>query len=50
MEKYEKIRFVNKGAFGSAVLVRQKSDGKQYIMKVRAARGWPSDCHSAPDW
>ncbi|KAL0478977.1 hypothetical protein AKO1_007845 [Acrasis kona] len=33
MDNYQKIKVVGKGTFGQAVLVKNKTDGKQYIMK-----------------
>ncbi|XP_056011940.1 serine/threonine-protein kinase Nek1-like isoform X3 [Ostrea edulis] len=33
MEKYVKIRQIGEGAFGKAILVRKKNDGKQYVIK-----------------
>eukprot|EP00761_Pharyngomonas_kirbyi_P009801 gb/GECH01009819.1/.p1 GENE.gb/GECH01009819.1/~~gb/GECH01009819.1/.p1 ORF type:complete len:114 (+),score=17.48 gb/GECH01009819.1/:1-342(+) len=33
MDRYEKIKVVGKGTFGSAVLVRSKEDGNKYIIK-----------------
>lgn len=34
MERYAKIRTIGKGSYGYAVLVREKSTGKLYVMKV----------------
>ena len=34
MEKYRKINVVGKGSFGYAVLVENKKNKKQYIMKI----------------
>lgn len=33
MDKYTKIRQIGEGAFGKAILVRKKNDGKQYVIK-----------------
>lgn len=33
MDKYNKIRQIGEGAFGKAILVRKKNDGKQYVIK-----------------
>lgn len=34
MEKYRKVNVVGKGSFGYAVLVENKKNKKQYIMKI----------------
>lgn len=33
MDRYDVIRPVGKGSFGSVVLVRRKSDGREFVMK-----------------
>lgn len=33
MEKYTKIKSIGEGAFGKALLVRDKSNGQQYVVK-----------------
>ncbi|XP_062603660.1 serine/threonine-protein kinase Nek1-like [Saccostrea cucullata] len=33
MEKYTKIKKIGEGAFGKAILVRKKNDGKQFVIK-----------------
>lgn len=33
MDQYRKIKVVGKGTFGQAILVQDKKDNKQYIMK-----------------
>nr|XP_022325749.1 serine/threonine-protein kinase Nek1-like isoform X1 [Crassostrea virginica] len=33
MDKYSKIRQIGEGAFGKAILVKKKNDGKQYVIK-----------------
>ncbi|XP_067451144.1 interferon-induced very large GTPase 1-like isoform X2 [Thunnus thynnus] len=33
MEKYEKVKEIGKGGFGTAILVKSKEDGHQYVIK-----------------
>ncbi|XP_019621504.1 PREDICTED: serine/threonine-protein kinase Nek1-like isoform X1 [Branchiostoma belcheri] len=33
MEKYQKVKRIGEGSFGKALLVRNKKDGKQYVIK-----------------
>jgi NIMA (never in mitosis gene a)-related kinase 1/4/5 len=33
MDKYEKIKQIGEGAYGKALLVRSKLDGKQHVIK-----------------
>ena len=33
MEKYTKVRSIGEGAFGKALLVRDKKNGQQYVVK-----------------
>jgi NIMA (never in mitosis gene a)-related kinase 1/4/5 len=48
MLKYERGRILGKGSFGNAVLVKDKSNGKQYVVKeVPVARLTPAERESA---
>jgi NIMA (never in mitosis gene a)-related kinase len=33
MEKYTKVRSIGEGAFGKALLVKDKGSGQQYVVK-----------------
>lgn len=33
MDKYTKVRQIGEGAFGKAILVKKKNDGKQFVIK-----------------
>lgn len=39
MDRYEKVRRIGEGAFGKAVLVKGKQNGRQYVVKeIRIAK------------
>lgn len=52
MDNYEKVKKIGEGAFGKALLVKKKEDGKHYVIKeVNTSRvrcsifgfGWSRD-------
>ena len=34
MDAYVRVRKIGEGSFGKALLVKSKTDGKQYVIKV----------------
>ena len=48
MEGYVRLRTVGEGSFGKAVLVRRKTDGKQFVIKeIRVSKVRAADCGHA---